>query len=137
MAILLRAATVASLLLPLAPLTAQRVAAGPYEDAKAAYQKGDFATAVRLLLQVAETGNAAAQNLLGFMYHDGEGVPRDYVRSYMWFYLASSLYAADSQEFKDARDAMDLTAAAMTADQISEARAMARRCQDQRYKNCG
>lgn len=110
--------------------------AGQLEDATSAYQKGDYVTAVRLLRPLAEEGNASAQNLLGFMYHDGEGVPRDYVRAYMWFYLAASRYDAASREFQDSMDARDLTAKSMTAGQIAEARAMAQRCQAQNYKNC-
>ena len=35
--------------------------AGPLEDAGAAYDKGDYATALRLLRPLAEQGNAQAQ----------------------------------------------------------------------------
>jgi TPR repeat protein len=136
MAVMSRAAIIASLTLSLSMFGAGAAKAGQLEDAMSAYQKKDFATAARLLKLVAETGNPTAQNLLGFMYHDGEGVPQDLVRAYVWFYLAVSLFPADSQDFRDASDAMDLTGKAMTADKISAARAMARKCQAQRYKNC-
>ncbi len=48
-----------------------------FEDAKAAYDRGDYATALRLLRPLAELGNAAAQHYLGKMYADGMGVPQD------------------------------------------------------------
>jgi TPR repeat protein len=44
------------------------VAAGPFEDAGAAYDKGDYATALRLWRPMAEQGNAAAQFNLGQVY---------------------------------------------------------------------
>ncbi len=47
------------------------VAAGQLEDANAAYNKGDYATALRLLRPLAEQGDAAAQTNLGFMYESG------------------------------------------------------------------
>ena len=44
------------------------VAAGPLEDAAAAYSRGDYATALRLLRPLADQGDAVAQNYLGVMY---------------------------------------------------------------------
>ena len=40
-------------------------AAGPLEDATAAYQRGDYATALRLLRSLADHGDAIAQANLG------------------------------------------------------------------------
>jgi hypothetical protein len=57
------------------------VTAGPIEDGSAAYQRHDYETALRLLRGPAEQGSAEAQLLLGFMYHDGEGVPQDYAEA--------------------------------------------------------
>lgn len=47
--------------------------------ANAAYARGDFVTASRLLSVQAQRGNAAAQARLGFMYANGLGVPQSYV----------------------------------------------------------
>jgi len=55
------------------------VAAGPHEDARAAFKSGDYATTLRLLRPLANQGNASAQNNLGVMYRDGLGVPQDYL----------------------------------------------------------
>ena len=41
--------------------------AGPSEDAKAAYEHGDYATALRLYRQLAEGGDGDAQCELGRM----------------------------------------------------------------------
>jgi TPR repeat protein len=51
------------------------VAAGPWEDARAAYNSGDYATALRLWRPLADQGNAGAQANLGWMYSKGLGVP--------------------------------------------------------------
>ena len=42
--------------------------AGPFEDADAAFDKGDYATAMRLLRPLADQGDARAQYNLGLMY---------------------------------------------------------------------
>ena len=61
------------------------VAAGPFEDAVAAYRKGDYARASRLLRPLAEQGNADAQARLAFLYANGEGVPPDYAAAVGWY----------------------------------------------------
>jgi TPR repeat protein len=45
--------------------------AGPYEDAVAAHERADYATATRLWRPLAERGDPAAQLMLGSMFHDG------------------------------------------------------------------
>ena len=63
--------------------------AGPSEDAKAAYERGDYATALRLYRQLAEGGDGDAQCELGRMYLSGNGVPQDYIQSTAWFRKAA------------------------------------------------
>jgi TPR repeat protein len=63
--------------------------AGPLEDANAAYESGEYATAYRLLLPLAERGNATAELKIGKMYHDGHGVQQDYYKAKFWFEAAS------------------------------------------------
>ena len=43
----------------------------------AAYSSDDYATALREWKPLAEQGNADAQNNLGVLYEEGEGVPED------------------------------------------------------------
>jgi TPR repeat protein len=101
-------------------LAAAPVAAGPFEDAIAAYESGDYATALRLLRPFAEQGNAAAQFNLGSMYHEGHGVPQDYISAHMWLNLAA---ASGEQRGAQRRDAV---ARSMTPAQIAEAQKLAR-----------
>jgi uncharacterized protein len=52
-------------------------AAGPLEDGLVAANRGDYATAMRILRPLAENGKARAQNALGNMYANGLGAPQD------------------------------------------------------------
>jgi uncharacterized protein len=63
--------------------------AGPFEDAVAAQERADYATALRLLRPLADQGNAGAQNSLGTMYENGHGVPQDYAEAVKWYRLAA------------------------------------------------
>jgi uncharacterized protein len=79
-------AAVATLILAVSFL-AGSVAAGPLEDAWAAYEKGDYPTALRLLRPLANFGAHAAdaQFVLGLMYDNGQGVPQDYAAAGEWY----------------------------------------------------
>jgi TPR repeat protein len=59
--------------------------AGPFEDAVAAYEAGDYATAYRLQRPLADQGFVKAQVNLGIMYAHGHGVPRDDAEATGWF----------------------------------------------------
>jgi TPR repeat protein len=67
------------------------VAAGPLDDGKAAYKSGDYATALKLVLPLAEQGNPMAQYLLGTMYAWGRGVPKDYKQTLVWYRKSAEL----------------------------------------------
>ena len=71
---------------PVAPAAAAAsVVAAPLEEGNAAYMRGDYATAERLLRPLAEQGNAIAQFDLGGMYYHGRGVPQDYAAALTWY----------------------------------------------------
>jgi uncharacterized protein len=70
-------------------LLAQPVMAGPLEDGNIAYERGDYATALRFLAPLAEKGDAEAQFKLGTMYDNGEGVQQDYAEALKWYRLAA------------------------------------------------
>ena len=57
-------------------------------DGLDAYDRGDFNTAYKLFLPLAEQGNADAQFNLGFMYQKGHGVPQDHKEAVKWYRLA-------------------------------------------------
>jgi TPR repeat protein len=70
-------------------------AAGSFEEGVAAYQRGDYATALRLWRPLAKQGNASAQYNLGIEYQRGRGVPQDYAQAVKWYRLAAEQgYAA-------------------------------------------
>ena len=85
------------LALVLAAGLASAAVAGPYEDGDAAYNKGDYATALRLWRPLADQGNVYAQSWLGVMYRDGQGVPQDYAQAVSWYRKAADQGYADSQ----------------------------------------
>ena len=59
--------------------------AGPFEDAVLAYDRGDYAKAVKWFRKAAEQGNADAQLNLGFMYNRGQGVLQNYAEAVEWY----------------------------------------------------
>jgi TPR repeat protein len=73
----------------LALASAGSAAAGPMEDAAAAYERGDYATAIRLLRVLAEQGDCGAQVQLGVMYQNGEGVRQNPAEATKWFRIAA------------------------------------------------
>ena len=59
------------------------------EEGIQAYKNGDYATAARELLPLAQQGDARAQFLLGALYAQGHGVPLDYSAAAQWFRRAA------------------------------------------------
>ena len=113
------AALAASLMLV---VFAETAAAGPFEDAVSAYGRGDYATAARLFRPLAEKSDTDAQVMLGVMYEQGRGVPRDYAQAYKWYNLAASRTSASEKEERDVVvKSRDLVAAFLTPAQIAEA----------------
>ena len=98
--------------------------AGPLEEAVVAYQRGDYATALRLWRPLAEQGDAGAQYNLGVMCVRGMGVQQDYVEAHMWFTLAASRYA-NSENRERAVQNVDRAASHMAPTQIAEAQKLA------------
>ena len=132
------------------------VAADQFADATAAYNSGDYATALKLIRPLAERGDAAAQGNLGTLYVLGKGVPQDFAQAVKWFRKAADKGNAHAQAKlgvtyakgegvprnyvlahmwwslaaaagdKEAAQARDFVAAKMTPEQIAEARKLAR-----------
>lgn len=55
-----------------------------FDAGMAAYQRGDYATALRELKPLAEQGNAEAPPLVGVQNDNGHGLPQDYVLAYIF-----------------------------------------------------
>jgi hypothetical protein len=104
--------------------------AGPWEDGMAAYNRGDYAPAIRLFRPLAEQGNTKAQSVLGVMYHRGQGVARNSVRAFMWFSRAAA--RGDARAKAELRDVSQT----MTRQEVSQAREMAQACEASNYRSC-
>ena len=68
-----------------------------YQKGLDAYDRGDYATALREWEPLAEQGNASAQHKMGWMYENGRGVPQDYKTAVKWTRLAAEQGDADAQ----------------------------------------
>jgi TPR repeat protein len=80
---------VSAIVVGLALCVARVASAGQLEDGTAAYDRGDFATAVMLWRPLADRGDAHAQFLLGTMYENGKGTTQDYSEAMKLYRLAA------------------------------------------------
>ena len=62
-----------------------------------ATERGDYQTAFKLWLPLAEQGNASTQFNLGVMYEDGRGVKQDDVEAVKWYRQAAEQGDAKAQ----------------------------------------
>ncbi len=121
-----------------------------------AYQRGDYATALRVFRKLADQGNYNSQVGLGFMYFKGYGVKQDYEEAARWYRKAADQGWANAQNNlggmylngqgvtqdyvhahmwfdlaatrgrKDAENSREKTSEQMTPARIAEARRLAR-----------
>ena len=70
-------------------LSAPPTLADQKDEAWAAFQAGDYDTALSILRPLAEQGDVVAQGSLGFMYDNGRGVPQDYAEAVKWYRKAA------------------------------------------------
>jgi len=54
-----------------------------------AFRRGDYTTAARKLIPLAERGNADAQAVVGFLFQYGRGVPQNAVVAVHWYHCAA------------------------------------------------
>ena len=73
----------------LALLVASPAMAQTPEQGGSAYQRGDYAAALKETWPQATRGNAEAQNNLGLMYYRGHGLPQDRAEAASWFRMAA------------------------------------------------
>ncbi len=72
-------------------------ACGGSKDPLTAFESGDYETAYRLWLPMAEDGDAEAQNYLGIMHYLGFGVDRDYSKALEWYQKSAEAGHPDGQ----------------------------------------
>ena len=101
-----------------------------FQKGYAAYQSGDYATALREWERLAKQGDASAQKNLCLMYAKGQGVLQDYVYAHMWYNIASS------SGNKNAEKDRDTVVGWMTPARIEDAQKLARECVLKKYKGC-
>ena len=127
-----------------------------WDEGVAAYNQGDYATALKEFCPLAAQGDADAQAKLGFIFHIGLGVQQDYAKAVKWYRKAAEqgnvnaqtslgvMYLkgygatqdfvqahfwsnlAASQDNDAARKNLDVIAKQMTPADISNAQALAR-----------
>jgi hypothetical protein len=85
------------LLLVLALALSAPVLAADFEVGRNAYDRGDYATALKEWKPLAEQGRAEAQAGLGVMYDLGDGVSQDYAAAARWYRLAAEQGDAKAQ----------------------------------------
>ncbi len=67
---------------------------------------------------------------LGYMYANGEGVPENYIRAYVWWSMAKT------QGNTTAAGNLDILKPKMTPQQIADGQALAAKCYESGYKEC-
>ena len=60
-----------------------------FQKGMEAYNKGDYATALKEWKPLAEGGDTDAQYYLGIMYDEGQGVPQDYQAAAKWYTIVA------------------------------------------------
>ena len=68
-----------------------------FQQGLEATKRGDYQTAFKLWLPLAEQGDASAQFNLGMMYDNGQGVKQDDVEAVKWYRQAAEQGFADAQ----------------------------------------
>ena len=68
-----------------------------FQAGLAAYDQGDYATALNEFLPLAQQGDAKAQFNMGILYEKGQGVPQDFQEDFLWYYLAAEQGDAPTQ----------------------------------------
>jgi uncharacterized protein len=142
------------------------VNAGDFQSGLNAYQKRDYATALREWTPLAEEGDVKAQYNLGNMYRLGKGVSKDYTEAAEWYRMAATqgfpdaqytlgvmhrygrgvsrdyvqayVWAnmAEKQRHMEAKQLRKTLARKLTRDAVEDAKRRAKVCLTSKYKNC-
>ncbi len=73
------------------------VHAADFDAGVKAYDRGDYATALRIMRELANQGDTKAQYNLGVMYRMGQGVEQDYAVAARWYRKAADQGDAKAQ----------------------------------------
>ena len=108
----------------LALMAVPLMAAAGFEEGLAAFERGDHRAALKEWRPLAQRGNADAQNNLGTMYYNGQGVAQDYVVAYALFNLSASI---DSSSQNNAARNRNSIIDGMSPAQVEAGQALTRR----------
>jgi hypothetical protein len=75
------------------------IAHASYDEAKDAYDRGDYVKAAQEFKVLAEQGNADAQCLLGTLYAKGRGMPKNNAEALRWYRAAAEQGNAKGQYY--------------------------------------
>jgi hypothetical protein len=67
------------------------------EDGQAAYDRGDYGTALKLWSPLAQKGDPEAEKAVGWLYATGHGVKQDYAQAFKWYKKAAAQGLAEAQ----------------------------------------
>ncbi len=102
-----------------------------FKDGLEAYNKKKYKTAFSIFKAVAkgERGHTTAQYYLGVMYFDGQGVPQNYIHSYMWLNITRSkddVKEVEEIAGKEIEELIEALIKLMSSEDIAEAQELAR-----------
>ena len=100
------------------------------KKAWAAYEAGDFGTALRVFNELAAQGDSNAQYNLGMMYAFGQGVVQNNVYAHMWWGFAALSGDSDAESYRD------FLAKDMSSEDISRSQELASECVRKKYTGC-
>ena len=80
-------------------LTLAAPAVAGIDEGVAAFDRGDYATALQELRPLAEQGLARAEHQLGLMYFNGQGVPQNHTEAVKWYRKAAEQGYAKAQTY--------------------------------------
>ena len=103
-------------------LMADVALAGTKEDTKAAYERKDYKSDVKIVNPLDMEGEAWVQNGLADAYMLGLGVVQDHVKAYSWYHLSTA------NGFTGAVKNRDIVSKQKTPQQIADARKFAQDC---------
>ncbi len=75
----------------------QAMAEPSFDEAQPAYERREFDAAYRMFSELAADGHPDAQNLLGVMYENSDGVALDFAKAASWYEKAARQGHAEAQ----------------------------------------
>lgn len=93
------AKTLLGLILAFISLAGSTGAYASMQEGVTAYQKGNYAVALKELRPLADKGDAKAQALLGEIYDNGKGVPQDHKEAALWLRKAAEQGDMNAQAY--------------------------------------